>query len=264
MAMFMCNRFPGQTFWPLLFGTIEEAAGLAALTWAVAAGQPSVVTGVMVLAGAGTGSRFMPASLHIAGVWPERLAPAMSLMRFATPFGGTLALTIMGAVFNTKFASATASMSSSLGVDGSSASINLQDSQFLDAINNLPSAVQAAVRDAARSGVKWAFISILPILGISVLFSFALGNVWVRPSANNSQDAGPNGTSLRAHLAQGHDSEERTWSGLEAAEGARQDDAVVDVRGTPVVYVPYLWALVKVRSPGRCVLFLLFSGLNTD
>lgn len=157
--MFICNRFPGQTFWPLLLGSVEEAVGLGILTWAVLASQPKIVS-VMVVTGAETGSRFMPASLHVAGVWPQRLAPAMSLMRFAMPFGGTLALTIMNAVFNSRFTSATSSLALSIGSVNSA-----QDTQSLDTIGKLPSKLQATVRAAGRGAVGWAFISMLPYLG---------------------------------------------------------------------------------------------------
>ncbi|KAF3074212.1 hypothetical protein CFAM422_003784 [Trichoderma lentiforme] len=216
-AMYLCNRWPGQTFWPLLLGSVEEAAGLGALTWAVSASRPNIVSGMMVLTGAGTGSRFMPASLHVAGVWPERLAPAMSLMRFAMPFGGTLGLTIMNAVFNSKFASATSSLSLPSG-SGNIGNIIAQDSQSLDAITKLPSALQAAVRDAGRKGVEWAFISILPILGLSVFACFVLGNVWIKHKVKKGEVA----------------------SSTSSGQGEKQD-----TRASAVVYVPYLYALLK-------------------
>ncbi|PNP50012.1 hypothetical protein THARTR1_09343 [Trichoderma harzianum] len=215
--MYMCNRSPAQTFWPLLLGSIEEAAGLGALTWAVSASRPNIVSGMMVVTGAGTGSRFMPASLHVAGVWPERLAPAMSLMRFAMPFGGTLGLTIMNAVFNSKFASATSSLSlpSSSGNIGN---VSAQDIQSSDAITQLLSALQATVREAGRSGVEWAFISILPILRLSIFACFVLGNVWVKPTVKKDKVAGSTPSS----------------------QGEKKDAGA-----NAVVYVPYLYALLK-------------------
>lgn len=221
--MYLCNRSPGQTFWPLLLGSVEEAAGLGALTWAVSASRSSIVSGMMVLTGAGTGLRFMPASLHVAGVWPDRLAPAMSLMRFAMPFGGTLGLTIMNAIFNSKFTSAI----SSLSIPSSSeniGSVNAQDVQSLDAIADLPSALQATVREAGRSGVEWAFISILPILGLSILACLVLGNVWVKPTARKEKEKVASSTSS------GQDEKGNTGA-------------------STVVYVPYLYALLKVAIP---------------
>lgn len=223
--MFMCNRSPGQTFWPLLLGSVEEMIGLSVLTWAVLASRPKIVSGMMVVTGAGTGSRFMPASLHVAGVWPERLAPAMSLMRFAMPFGGTLALTIMNAVFNSKFTSATSSLTLPIG-DGNSSGISSQDTQSLDAIGQLPSALQATVRAAGREAVGRAFISILPILGVSVLACFVLGNVWVK--AKKDKAAG----STSPGQGSGGQNSEKEVTGASA-----------------VVHVPYLYALLKVIFP---------------
>lgn len=220
--MIMCNRAPGQTFWPLLLGSVEEAIGLGVLTWAVMASRPKIVSGMMVVTGAGTGSRFMPASLHVAGVWPERLAPAMSLMRFAMPFGGTLALTIMNAVFNSKFTSATSSLTLPIG-NGNSGGISAQDTQSLDTIGQLPSALQATVRAAGREAVGRAFISILPILGISVLACFVLGNVWVKAKKDKSA-----GSTVPGQGSGGQSSEK-------VATGA-----------SAVVHVPYLYALLKV------------------
>lgn len=172
----------------------------------------------MVLTGAGTGSRFMPASLHVAGVWPERLAPAMSLMRFAMPFGGTLGLTIMNAVFNSKFTSATSSLALPSG-SGNIGNIIAQDSESLDAITKLPSALQVAVREAGRKGVEWAFISILPILGLSVFACFVLGNVWIKHKVKKGEVA----------------------SSTSSRQGEKQE-----TRASAVVYVPYLYALLKV------------------
>ncbi|UKZ68795.1 uncharacterized protein TrAtP1_009814 [Trichoderma atroviride] len=213
---------PGQTFWPLLLGSVEEAVGLGVLTWAVLASRPRIVSGMMVVTGAGTGSRFMPASLHIAGVWPERLAPAMSLMRFAMPFGGTLALTMMNAVFNSKFSSASSLV---LPIGGG---ISAQDTQSLDAIGQLPSALQATVRAAGRGAVGRAFVSILPILGLSVFACFVLGNVWVKSPAK--KDKVPGFTSCGQ--GPGGQSSEKEATGASA-----------------VVHVPYLYALLKVTIP---------------
>jgi hypothetical protein len=225
--MYMCNRSPGQTFWPLLLGSVEEAVGLGVLTWAVMASRAGIVSGMMVVTGAGTGSRFMPASLHVAGVWPERLAPAMSLMRFAMPFGGTLALTIMNAVFNSKFTSATSSLALPIG-DGDVGGISAQDTQSLDSIRKLPSTLQATVRAASRGAVGWAFISILPILGISILACLVLGNVWVKSPAKKDKAAG---STLTGQESSGRHSERK------------------DTGASAVVHVPYLYALLKVTIP---------------
>ena len=148
------------------------------ITWSVTQRRVALVDGMMGLAGVGTGLRFMPITLHTAGIWPTRIAPAMSIIRFALPFGGTLALTIMGSVFNNKMASVFGSAS----VQGTGNSASLQTQQSLDAIRALPPDVQAMIRDQAKDAVKWAFVSILPILGIALIASLFLGNVWIKGS----------------------------------------------------------------------------------
>lgn len=222
----MCNFRPGQTFWPLTLGTIEETTGLAVLAWAISTRNTGLVNGMMVLSGAGTGSRLMPSSLHIAAVWPEKLAPAMSLMRFAQPFGGTLALTIMGAVFNNKWSGSDAL--DSLGGSSSSSSFDPHNTDSLDSISALPQNVQDVVRNAGKDAIMWAFIAILPILGISLVTGFFLGNAWVKPSKRKQEE------------------EEEAESGSKHEAGTSE-----------AIYVPYLYALLKVSFYLLSMLFLL-------
>ncbi|KKY15756.1 putative mfs multidrug transporter [Phaeomoniella chlamydospora] len=173
-AMFMSNIYPGSTFISIFLGTLIETAGIGLIVHAVEARNIAFVNGMMGLAGVGTGLRFMPAVLHVAGIWPTRLAPALSLMRFALPFGGTLALTIMSSVFNNQL--------NDLDIDSGDlrAGTSSASTSSLSAIAKLPPAMQRLVRNKAKSGVKWAFVSILPILFLSVIASLFLGNVWIK------------------------------------------------------------------------------------
>lgn len=215
MAIYLCNVRPAQTFYPLTIGTILETTGLAVLTWATSVRNTSVVNGMLVLAGAGTGMRFMPCTLHTSGVWPERLAPAMSLMRFALPFGGTLCLTIMGSVFSNKF-----TLPHSPGAASGSGVISSPNS--LGFIAHLPPTEQSAVRTAGKEAVMWAFISIMPFMGVSMVTGLFLGNVWIRKRMTGND-------------------EENKEKGRDVV-----DDGIAS---SEVIYVPFLWALVKVCVP---------------
>src|SRR6201992_1247020 len=113
--MFMCNVFPRQTFYPLFAGSVLEAVGFGVLTWATSTRKSALVSAMMAISGGGTGLRFMPITLHAAGVWPNRLASVMSLMDFALPFGGTLAIAIMSAVFYNKFEQSLNSLGGDVG-----------------------------------------------------------------------------------------------------------------------------------------------------
>lgn len=174
---------------------------------------------MMVLAGAGTGLRLMPVNLHTAGVWPEKIASAMSLMRFALPFGGTLWLTIMGSVFNNRLSS---QGSGSASGDMDMAGLDVHDGASLDYIASLPGPEQAAIRTAGKEAIMWAFIAIMPIIALSLATGLVMGNVWIKP--------------------------ERSRQGQRQQQAASGSEAADEGGHSEVIYVPCLWALLKVLS----------------
>ncbi|KAL4915408.1 major facilitator superfamily domain-containing protein [Aspergillus aurantiobrunneus] len=198
LAILLCNTILAQTFPPLTLGTLLETLGLALVTYAIRTEQPNILNGMMVLAGAGTGIRMMPATLHAAGVWPDRLAAALSLLRFAVPFGGTLGITIMGSVFNNKFSGALGSIAAGR--------VSAQDlghggAESLGFVDSLPADVQEKVRLAGRDAIMWAYIAILPILGVSLLTGFCLGNVWIKKRKVGRVEGGEAGESEVIYVA---------------------------------------------------------------
>ena len=202
-AIFTCNVWPKQTFYPIASGTLIETVGIAVLTYAVKSRKSNLVNGMMAVAGAGTGIRLMPTNLHLVGVWPDRVAAVNSVARFVLPFGGTLALTIMGSVFNNKMAgvfgdrevrdaiaNATAT-SANANSTNSGGSFSVKNQGVLSAINNLPLPARSRVRNAGADATMWAFISILPILGLAVVCAGFLGNVWIGAGkGHESEEAG--------------------------------------------------------------------------
>jgi hypothetical protein len=169
-AIVMCNVYPRQTIWPLLVGTLIETGSIGALSWAINARQKTLVNVFMGVAGFGTGIRFMPENLHLTGMYRDRVAVILGLLSFAGPFGGTIALTVMGSVFQNK-------MSAYFGNGSSRFDIN--SPAALDAINGLSPEQLERFRSAAASAVSWSFISILPFLVISIFAALMLGNVWI-------------------------------------------------------------------------------------
>ena len=189
LAMFATNVWPRTTFWTLWLGSAIELLGVGLIAWAALTGSTGVLQGMMALAGAGTGLRFMPGTLHAAGTWPERLAAIMSLMDFAQPFGGTLALTVMGAVFNSKLAAsglgallagAGAGAGTGTGTGNATTATTGAGSGLVGALARLPPDARAATQAAFADAVHWAFVSILPFMGCCVVAATLLGNVWVR------------------------------------------------------------------------------------
>ncbi|KAJ9606625.1 hypothetical protein H2200_008633 [Cladophialophora chaetospira] len=194
-AIFVCNVYPRQTFPPLFLGTVVETAGIAALAYAVKARNETLVNVMMGVSGAGTGMRFMPSNLHLAGMFRDRLAPVYSILRFAMPFGGTLALTIMGSVFQNQMSDYFGSHAVTLNVTGNgteTGGFNLHNQDSLDLISQLPATQQHAIRSQGATATMCAFISIIPILGLSLLASMFLGNVWIskRKDSKDSEEGG--------------------------------------------------------------------------
>lgn len=182
-AIFVCNKWPRQTFWPLYIGTVIETIGIGVICYAVHARRVPLINGMMFIAGAGTGMRFMPANLHLAGMFRNQLAAVYSLLRFSMPFGGTVGLTIMGAVFQNK-------MAAIFGTAINGQSIDLHQQSSLEVISELPAEEQAIIRAQGANATMWAFVSILPILAITIFTTMALGNVWiVAPPKKSDQGA---------------------------------------------------------------------------
>ena len=205
LAMFICNTYPAQTFHALFGGTVIEAVGIGLITWAVTTRRRPLVNGMMALAGVGTGLRFMPNTLHAAGIWPTRIAAIMSLLSFCIPFGGTLSIGIMSSVFSNRFETSLVGL---MGGENATALQNATSSSAsglgrghvggirnLDVINSLPGPVQEQIRDAAANAVMWAFVSILPFMAISVVAAAFLGNVWIkkRGKSQSVDTADPSG-----------------------------------------------------------------------
>ncbi|KAH2459224.1 hypothetical protein KXW63_001775, partial [Aspergillus fumigatus] len=211
IAVFLCNVYPAQTFFTINTGTVAETAGFALLIWAISTQNTALINGMMVLAGAGTGLRLMPVTLHTAGVWPEKIAPAMSLMRFALPFGGTLGLTIMGSVFNNF-------LSSKSSASGDMARLDVHDGASLEYIAGLPGPEQEAMRTAGKEAIMWAFIAIMPVIGLSLATGLVLGNVWIKP--------------------------ERLRQRQRQQQVETRSDGADESGDSEVIYAPYLWALL--------------------
>lgn len=176
-AMFMCNRWPAQTFFPLFVGSIVEGVGLAVLTYAVSIRHGTLVSVFLAISGAGTGIRFMPVVLHAAGIWSTRIPAIQSLLSFMLPFGETIGISLMGAVFSNKLNHYLAGVAE-YTVGASS----------LATLAGLPAPVKQSVQNAAARSVMWALITVLPFVGLSIVASCFLGNVWIGVVAKDAKD----------------------------------------------------------------------------
>lgn len=174
-AMFLCNRWPRQTFFPLMWGSIVEGVGLALLTYSVSIRNQTMVKVFLAISGAGTGLRFMPVVLHAAGVWSTRIPSMQSLLSFMLPLGETIGISMMGSVFSNKLGTYLTA------IKAASPNLNIPTNgpPSLDVLNALPATAKTEVQNAAARAVMWAFVSVLPFVGLSIVASILLGNVWI-------------------------------------------------------------------------------------
>lgn len=201
LAMYMCNRWPAQTFYPLFIGSIVECVGLSALAYSVSARNIKLVKVFLAISGGGTGLRFMPVVLHAAGVWSTRVPAMQSLLSFMLPFGETIGISMMGAVFSNKIG-LFLSRIPSLAEDGFKGG-----PPSLDALNKLPLAIKDDVQNAAARAVMWAIVAVLPFVGLSIVASVFLGNVWIGCVAKDDQNGDAieykDGGATRGHVMYG-------------------------------------------------------------
>jgi len=187
MAMKLCNHWPRQTFFPLLWGSVVEAIGLSLLTYSVSIRHQTLVKVFLAVSGAGTGLRFMPVVLHAAGTWSKRISSIQSLLSFMLPLGETIGISMMGAVFSNKFGlslSAISRNSPGLGLSASGL-------PSFDDLNALPADAKLDVQEAAARAVMWALIAVLPFIGLSIIASALLGNVWIGKTGTEAEDGKP-------------------------------------------------------------------------
>jgi hypothetical protein len=186
-AMFLCNSWPRQTFFPLMWGSIVEGVGLALLTYSVSIRHQTMVKVFLAVSGAGTGLRFMPVVLHAAGVWSTRIPSMQSLLSFMLPLGETIGISMMGSVFSNKldlYLSNIATSKPGLGLPANGP-------PSLDLLASLPAIAREDVHNAAARAVMWALVSVLPFVGLSIVASVFLGNVWIGKEAQAPKEGKP-------------------------------------------------------------------------
>jgi hypothetical protein len=187
VASYLCRVWPRQTFSPLVIGSVVEGVGLALLTYSISVRNQTLVKVFLGVAGAGTGLRFMPVVLHAAGTWSTRIPSMQSLLSFMLPLGETIGISMMGAVFSNKLNTGLASIANRTpGLELSSSSI-----QNLDVLNSLAPTTKMDIQNAAAKAVMWSLVSVLPFVGLSIIASTMLGNVWIGKAAEKGEEGKP-------------------------------------------------------------------------
>lgn len=191
---FLCNKWPRMTYPPILLGTVIETVGVSCLAWAMHKAHSPTIFGMMALAGVGMGLKFMVAPLHGIGLFKTHRASVLALVGIAVPFGGTLGLTIMSAVFN-----------NTSGLDSKQGSFS------------------ESTVDNVKTGVVWAYVSIIPFMALSCVACLFMGNVILGKE--------------------------------KSADGQKKEDVVIRE--------PYLWYLLRGKGRGHDDVGLAMEELNS-
>ncbi|CAZ80449.1 unnamed protein product [Tuber melanosporum] len=160
-AMYLCNINPRTTFPPLLLGHLALPISIGILTPALKSRNKSLIYGMMALSGFGNGIASMPVPLHAIAKKPAHLAVIVGTIQFFEPFGGTVAMAVMGSVLNNKLGPFGAEFSRGGAGGGVNAGL----------------AFGEEVKEAVKEGVGWAFLAILPLVAVAAVVVLFLGDV---------------------------------------------------------------------------------------
>ena len=105
----------------------------------------------------------MPVPLHAIAKKPAHLAVVVGTIQFFEPFGGTVAMAVMGTVLNNKLSAFGVEFSRGGGGGGVEAGL----------------AFGEEVREAVKEGVRWAFLAILPLVAVAAVVQLLLGDVMI-------------------------------------------------------------------------------------
>jgi len=179
-AMYMCNIYPAQTFPPIFLGMgLVVPIALGMLTHALDIRAEGFILGMMAMTGFGNGITIMPVPLHAIARKPKRLANIVATLQFFDPLGGTVALAIMSSVLNNKVGgSGIGGLVEGSGRRGSSSNVGPNGKESGGSIfDNLSPEDLEVVKTVVKKGVRWAFLSILPIAVLAGVLTWGLGNV---------------------------------------------------------------------------------------
>lgn len=181
-AMYMCNKYPLQTYPPLFLGTVVTVpVSLGMLTHALEIRNEGLILGMMAMSGFGYGICIMPVPLHAIARKPKQLASVVATLQFFDPLGGTVALAVMSSVLNNKVGGT--------GIGGLLEGAGRRESSTTGAggpegerlvgnvLDKLTPEMQEHVKSVVKEGVRWAFIAILPLMVVAAVLCLGLGNV---------------------------------------------------------------------------------------
>lgn len=167
------------------------------LAHALTTQETGLILGMLALTGVGTGIRLMPGTLHAVAMYPNLIAPMVSMLLLASSIGGALGLTIMDNIFNGHLANAGFSFTSN----------NISS---LGSIADLDDATKAKLVAVVKRGIVLAFYAITSFLWLGLISMIGMGNVRIgnKSDGKTSQDkvwmgSYPVGLFMRRHRGWG-------------------------------------------------------------
>lgn len=164
----------------IILANVLLPVGIGLLSQAMYTGNQGQIIGFMVMTGAGVGMGFGPLSYQARFSQPEdRTAIVVATNLFFRTAGGVVGLAQLSAVMYSRVRTFIYDAVFSGRITPLQA---LQISQALSSVGgteaggilSLPDALRQVVTDAFRDGLRWAFISLLPWLGIAFVLCLFL------------------------------------------------------------------------------------------
>ncbi|KAI0630258.1 MFS general substrate transporter [Trametes polyzona] len=178
-------KYTRQLKWPIVAGGILTAIGVGLISSGMDLDDGAWVVGFMTMAGVGVGMSIGPLAVHARFSQPDnRVAVVSGLTLFSRVLGGTVGLAQCGAVLNAKVRAhilevVQSDIRNGFESDGLPVLIDglTTGLRSLSKIDTLPGEAKHAVIEAFQVGTRFAFISIIPWAGLSVLLTLFLTNV---------------------------------------------------------------------------------------
>ncbi|PVF95953.1 MFS general substrate transporter [Serendipita vermifera] len=180
VAIQLIKRIP-QPKWPIIIGGILLPIGTGLLGQALY-NDPGKVKGYLILTGVGVGITFGPLSYQARYSQPEeRVAVVVATNLFFRTAGGTIGLAQLFAVMYSRvrhyiadqIASGRISLQDAAEISRSLSTIDVRSGGIL----GLSGVLKDVINEAFKDGLRWAFFSLLPWLGIAAILSFFLHTI---------------------------------------------------------------------------------------
>lgn len=165
----------------IFFSNIVLPIGLGLLGQALYDKKEKLIMGYMIMTGAGVGLGFGPLTYQARFTQPEEyVAVVVASSQFFRTLGGTIGLAQLSTVMYSRLRNHISSQITSgriTPLQGLQIQSALNSIETAGGILGLPDELKEVTIEAFRDGLRWAFFSLLPWLGISFLLCLFLSKI---------------------------------------------------------------------------------------